>query len=79
MQKVCAMYWRRNGKNISPHQEVISDLVRSCSNSTNVSERLRYAVIVRPHDFTFATDHVFRCYSRPSSKEKEKGNVYKMA
>jgi hypothetical protein len=51
------MFARSN--DVFSHQEVTDALVPSCTISTNVSERLRYAVIVRPHDFTFATDHVF--------------------
>jgi hypothetical protein len=58
---------------------VISDLVLSCSGASNVSERLRYAVIVRPHDFTFATDHVSVVTHGlfGKGKKKEKGMYIK--
>lgn len=36
-----------------------SDVAQFCTEDRNLFLRLRYAVIVRPHDFTFAPNHVF--------------------
>jgi hypothetical protein len=48
-----------------PTEGKISDLAQSCSAARNLFLRLRYAVIVGPHDFTFAPDHVFVVTASP--------------
>jgi hypothetical protein len=65
-------------KNVT--KAVTSDLARCCLKSTDVSVQLRYAVIVRPHDFTFATDHVFvvtRGLFRKKETRRKKGMYIK--
>jgi len=56
-----------------------SDVARFCIEDRNMFQRLRYTVIVRPHDFTFAPNHVFVVTASPFSfkgKIKEEKGMY---